>query len=556
VLRNGGSERRGYEIAFSDAPAIGDLKRGHYLHVRLIHRWPDDAIDIKTRDRMILRDWYHIAVNYDGSGKASGLKLFLNGKQTEVEIVRDSLTGSIRTEGPLETGNKAEGRPYKGQLDDVRIYGRELAPAEIEVLAIHHPVRSILEDTGKRSKEQSSRLRDYFLKYDAPENYRALYAELNQLKKRKAELDKQIPTTMVMAELEKPRGTFILGRGDYRNKTEKVEAAVPSALPPLPANAPRNRLGLAKWLVDPSNPLTARVAVNRYWQMLFGTGIVKTVEDFGSQGEPPVHPELLDWLATEFLRTGWDVKAMQRLIVTSAAYRQDSRVTPELLERDSENRLLARGPRFRLPAEMIRDGALAASGLLHEKLGGPSVFPYQPEGIWDDIAYGDVFSAQTYTPGSGTDLYRRSMYTFWKRTMPPPALATFDAPDREKCTARRPLTNTPLQALVLLNDPTYVEAARALAARMLKEGGRSASKRIAHGYRLITARPPSRKEIYVLQDFLGRQLATYKQDHDAAVELLRVGESAYDKQIDPVELAAWTMVASTILNLDEAITKE
>jgi hypothetical protein len=554
VFSKEGADRRGYEIAFSDADPIGDLKRGHYLHVRLIHQWPGDLIEIKTKNRMIWRDWYHVTVNYDGSGKASGLVLLLNGTPAEIEVVRDSLTGSIRTEAPLEIGNKA-GRPYKGQLDDLRIYSRQLTAQDLDTLVLRHPLRSVLEDNGKRSKEQRERLRDYFLTYDAPQNFRSAYAELKQAKKDLEALNKQIPNTMVMAELEKPRETFILARGDYRNKTEKVEPAVPSALPPLPASWPRNRLGLAKWLVDPSNPLTARVAVNRYWQMYFGHGIVKTIEDFGSQGEPPVHPELLDWLATEFVRTGWDVKGMQRMIVTSAAYRQASKVTPVLMEKDPENRLLARGPRFRLPAEMVRDSALLASGLLKEKQGGPSVFPYQPKGIWDDIAYGDVFSAQTYTPSSGDDLYRRSMYTFWKRTMPPPALATFDAPDREKCAARRALTNTPLQALVLLNDPTYIEASRALAEHMLRQE-RDADKRIAYGFRVITNRRPTGQETRVLRDLAKQQLSVYRADKKAAADLLGVGESKYSKAVDPAELAAWTMVASTMFNLDEAITKE
>jgi hypothetical protein len=313
---------------------------------------------------------------------------------------------------------------------------------------------------------------------------------------------------------------------------------------------------LAQWLVDPSHPLTARVAVNRYWQMYFGTGLVKTTEDFGSQGEPPSHPELLDWLSTEFIRTGWDIRAMQRLIVTSAAYRQASRVTPELLEKDPENRLLARGPRFRLQAETIRDNALSISGLLHEQIGGPSVFPYQPKGLWEETAYGDVYSAQTYSPGSGADLYRRSMYTFWKRTSPPPSLNTFDAPDREKCTARRARTNTPLQALALMNDPTYVEASRALAQRMIVEAGRDPAARINFAFRLATARKPSPKERQVLRDLAERESSVYQRNQDAAQKLLRVGELKSNAKLDPAELAAWTTVASVILNLDETITKQ
>jgi hypothetical protein len=416
-------------------------------------------------------------------------------------------------------------------------------------------VRSALSST-KRSKDQKDRLREYFLTHDAPDQIRMTYADLKTLQSRKKQLDKLVPTVMVMQEMEKPRDTFILGRGDYRNHLDKVTPAVPAALPPLPKGAPLNRLGLAQWLVDPSHPLTARVAVNRYWQMYFGTGLVKTTEDFGSQGEAPSHPGLLDWLATEFIHTGWDIRAMQRLIVTSAAYRQASRVTPELLEKDPENRLLARGPRFRLQAETIRDNALAISGLLHEQIGGPSVFPYQPKGLWEETAYGDVYSAQTYSPGAGADLYRRSMYTFWKRTSPPPSLNTFDAPDREKCTARRARTNTPLQALALMNDPTYVEASRALAQRMILEAGRDPAARINFAFRLATARKPSTKERQVLRDLAEREFGGYQRNHDAALKLLRVGEVKFNAKLDPAELAAWTTVASVILNLDETITKE
>jgi hypothetical protein len=361
---------------------------------------------------------------------------------------------------------------------------------------------------------------------------------------------------MVMGEMKTPRDTFVLGRGDYRNQTEKVQPGVPAMLPPLPADAPLTRLTLAKWLVDPAHPLTSRVAVNRFWQMYFGTGIVKTQEDFGVQGESPVHPELLDWLATEFIRTGWDIRAMQRLIVTSATYRQSSKVTPALLEKDPENRLLARGARFRLPAEMVRDTVLAASGLLNGEIGGPSVLPYQPKGLWEEMAFGEGFSAQSYEQSHGKALYRRGMYTFWKRTVPPASLATFDAPDREKCTVRRAQTNTPLQALTLMNDPTYVEAARALGQRVLLEGGKDEKHRIEYAFRLATARKPEGKEIGVLRQLLKGRLSEFQQNRQAAIKLVSVGESPRDKSLDVAELAAWTTVASAILNLDETITKQ
>jgi hypothetical protein len=422
-----------------------------------------------------------VAVTYDGSGKAAGLTLYVNGERAAVDVVRDTLRGPIRSNAPLRLGSKTLGKPFVGQIDDLRLYGRALTSGQVDDLAVHYPVRAILSGVvGKPSKDDAARLREYFLTYQAPEAMRAAHRELELLQTRKEDLVKTIPTAMVMADLKKPRETFVLARGDYRNQTEKVQPGVPAVLPPLPEGAPLDRLTLAKWLVDPSHPLTARVAVNRYWQTYFGYGIVKTQEDFGVQGEPPTHPELLDWLATEFVRTGWDVRAMQRLIVTSATYRQTSKTTPQLTERDPENRLLARGPRVRMPAEMIRDTALAASGLLNDAIGGPSVLPYQPKGIWEELAFGDGFSGQAYEQSHGPDLYRRGMYTLWKRTAPPASLATFDAPDREKCTARRAQTNTPLQALVLLNDPTYVEASRARAERALVEGGRGAKSRIAY----------------------------------------------------------------------------
>jgi hypothetical protein len=555
--------RRGYEFILDDLELIGIHRWAAHLTIRFTSHWPDNALVVRTTRKLALSEWRHTALTYDGSGKAAGLKLYLDGKPHEVAVVQDRLSGSFRTGAELQLGDKRFGKPYRGGVDDLRIYRRALRAEEIELIALHYPVQSILSGVGgKPSKEETARIRDYFLTYVAPDSWRQQYAELKALKQEKERLEKQILTVMVMSEMAKPRETFVLARGDYRDKTEKVTPGVPAALPSLQprdregAASPPDRLALAKWLVDPRHPLTARVAVNRYWQMYFGHGIVKTSEDFGSQGEPPAHPELLDWLATEFIRTGWDIKAMQRLIVTSATYRQASKVTPALLEKDPENRLLARGPRFRLPAEMVRDNALAAAGLINYEVGGPGVFPYQPKGLWEEMAYGAGFSAQSYTQGLGKDLYRRSLYTFWKRTVPPASLQTFDAPDREKCSARRALTNTPLQSLVLLNDPTYVEAARALAARALSEGGKEEAGRISFAFRLATARQPLAREARVLRELLTQQLARYRRDRKAALELLRVGESPLDARHEVAELAAWTTVANAILNLDETITKE
>ncbi len=372
------------------------------------------------------------------------------------------------------------------------------------------------------------------------------------------DFQKTIPTVMVMQQAEKPRESFVLVRGQYDQHGEKVEPGVPASLPPLAADAPRNRLGLAQWLVDPRHPLVARVTVNRFWQNIMGTGIVKTAQDFGSQAEWPSHPELLDWLAVDFIEHGWDVKRLVKMIVTSAAYRQSSRLTPELRERDPQNRLYARGPRFRLGAEEIRDAALYTSGLLVEQIGGPSVRPYQPEGLWEELSSrsdSGNWSAQRFVQDHGESLYRRTMYTFWKRTSPPPSLTTFDAPDREKCLVNRERTNTPLQALVLMNDPTYLEAARKLAERMMTEGGASPAERVAFAFRLATARMPSENETRALVTLFEKQRARFTAAPEQATALLAIGESPRNDKLDAAELAAWASVASTILNLDETVTK-
>ncbi len=383
-------------------------------------------------------------------------------------------------------------------------------------------------------------------------------AQLEVLRTGLKTVQQQVPSVMVMQQMEKPRATHILVRGQYNQPGELVEPGTPASLPPLPAGAPPTRLGLARWLIEPQHPLTARVAVNRFWKNFMGTGIVKTASDFGAQGEWPSHPELLDWLAVEFRESGWDVKHLARLIVTSAAYRQSARVTPEMKERDPYNRLYARGPRFRLSAEEIRDAALAMSGLLSPKIGGPSASPYQPAGLWQELSSrqdSGNWTAQVFVQSHGADLYRRSMYTFWKRTCPPPQMQTFDAPDRETCTVNRERTNTPLQALVLLNDPTYVEAARILAERMMTQGGATPAERIRFAFRLATARPPTERETAVLTELFQKQKTRYTASRDEALKLLSNGETKRNAALDPAELAAWTNVASTVLNLDETVTK-
>jgi hypothetical protein len=345
-----------------------------------------------------------------------------------------------------------------------------------------------------------------------------------------------------------------------------VNAGLPAVLPPLPAAAPTNRLGLARWLVaveggggphaplSPSHPLTSRVAVNRLWEQLFGVGLVKSTDNFGAQGEPPSHPDLLDWLATEFVRLGWDIKAIQRTIVTSAAYRQSSRVTPELLRKDPENRLVSRGPRFRLQGEMIRDNALAVAGMLVDRLGGPPVRPYMPLGVWDETqVYGTL---RNYKHDRGDGLYRRTMYTVWKRTAAPPTMLLLDTPPREVCSVKRPRTNTPLQALALLNEVTYVEAARALAERMMREGGPAAEEQVSYAFQLAVARRPTEAELAVLVAGLRRRVEHFRKDPKAARQLLAAGEYRHDPRLNVAELAARTVTANIILNLDETVTKE
>ncbi len=546
---------RGYEVGFDQVELV-DIQKWA-ARVTMTVTSPSGAIRIRTRDRLRYGDWYHLTITYDGSGHGSGIAVYVDGTRSAVDVLEDRLGGSVAVDAPLRVGGRSPGKPFLGQIDDLRFYDRALTPEQAEQLALHYRARAILSGvTGKRSKDEAADLRAYYLTYAAPESLRTKFSELKKLRVGKAAIEKQIASAMVMSEMPKPRNTFVLARGDYRNQTEKVQPGVPAMLPPLPKGEPLNRLTLARWLVDPQHPLTSRVAVNRLWQMVFGTGLVKTQEDFGVQGEPPSHPELLDWLATEFVASGWDVRAMMRLMLTSATYRQSSAVSSTLRTRDPENRLLARGPRFRLPAEMIRDTALAVSGLLNGEIGGPSVLPYQPPGLWEEMAFGEGFSAQAYEQSRGKDLYRRGMYTFWKRTVPPASLATFDAPDREKCTARRAYTNTPLQALALLNDPTYVEAARALAERVLREARPDDKRRIVHAFELVTAREPSGKEVGVLRDLLRSQREIYGRDRQSATKFVSVGASARDRQIDVAELAAWTTVASAILNLDETITKQ
>jgi len=424
-----------------------------------------------------------------------------------------------------------------------------------QLLAVPEKIRQPL--FARASSESGSKeIQRYHRQTFVPE-VKEKVTKFDRLKSEQTQFEKIVPVTMVMQEMEKPRPTHLLVRGDWQTKGDVVTPGTPKIFPSLPANAPTNRLALARWLVSPDHPLTSRVTVNRFWQHYFGNGIVKTADDFGAQGEWPSHPELLDYLATSFIESGWDMKALQKLIVMSATYRQETWVDPKVLEKDPENRLLARGPRFRLDAEAIRDQALAVSGMLNDQIGGPSVYPYQPPGLWEAIGFTDNgnFSSQKYSQSKGRDNHRRGLYTYWKRSMPYASFVTFDAPNRETCTVKRPRTNTPLQSLVLMNDPVYVEAARGLGQRIMTEGGRGLERRIRFAFELCLGRKPSQQEVEIIGKIYREQLEQFSQDRDAAKKFTSIGEFAPPPDLDIAELAAWTSVGNVILNLDEWVTK-
>jgi hypothetical protein len=517
-------------------------------------RWLDDAIRVESVQRLDPGRWQHVFFSYDGTRLASGIKLYIDGRPVALKVNLDDLNQNFVTDEPLRIG--AGGGPtnrFRGALDDVRVYDHVLPAADVALLAEREPVNAIVTvPPEQRSSAQAHKLRTYYLERHAPAEIRAADAELRAARKELEDFDAKLPTTMVMQEMPTPRATHVLIRGEYDKKGALVGPGVPAALTPLPAGAANNRLGFACWLVAPDNPLTARVTVNRFWQMLFGSGLVKTVEDFGAQGDWPSHPELLDWLAVEFRDSGWDVQRLLRTIVLSATYRQASGANAQAGSVDPDNRLLARGPRFRLPAEMIRDQALFVSGLLVEQLGGPSVRPYQPAGLVKELHGG----TEDYVQDHGANLYRRGLYTFWKRTVAPPGLMAFDAANRETCVVRESRTNTPLQALNLLNDVTFVEAARVLAQRVLREAGPTPEKRLARAFRLATLRTPQPRELAVLRAGLEKHLAEYRRDRATAQQLASAGEAPRPIDVDVIELAAYTAVCNLILNLDEVITKE
>lgn len=496
----------------------------------LIHFWPGNAIKVRGKDKLSLNQWIHVGITYDGSSRARGISLYFDGSPAEVEVLRDSLFKDIVNGQPLTLAARFRGRGLKdGAIDELKVFNRALTPADVR-------------QQIRKGDSLSSSVGDF------DQQYSELMAELKTLRDQENNLINSVPEIMVMGDLPTPRSTHVLKRGMYDAPGEVVTPGAPDSILPFDSTLPTNRLGLARWVVDRRNPLTARVIVNRYWQMFFGNGIVETSDNLGSQGTLPSHPELLDWLASGFIESGWDLKALQKLIVMSGTYRQSSQTTSELLAKDPENRLLSRGPKTRLSAEMLRDQALAASGLLVSRVGGPSVKPYQPEGLWEEKS-----SGWKYEPDKAAGLYRRGLYTYWKRTVPHPSMIAFDAAERNNCTVRRQNTSTPLQSLVLLNDPQFVEAARKIGERAIKEAGPAVKDRILFMFRLLTSRRPSDRELAILKVLYSEQLQLFQSETPA--ELLKVGDSAWDKSISSSELAAYASVALAILNHDDAVLK-
>jgi hypothetical protein len=536
---------RGYELL---------LENGHVV-AGLHHMWPGNSLKVMSKEALPTNEWMHVVFTYDGSSRAAGIRLYVNGVPAPTETVRDGLSKDITYEAgepDLAIGYRFRDSGFKGgSIDDFRMFSRALTPMEVAHVAGRDDLNEAWKaEPDKLTPAQRDGLLDYFVANEFPLAER-FFAELHSLRQEQNKLINPIPEIMVMEEMAKAKPAYILKRGAYDAPGESVSGNTPAALSPFPPDQPKNRLGLARWLISSDHPLTARVTVNRAWQQMFGKGIVETSDNFGSQGAQPTHPELLDWLAREFIDTGWDLKRLLKFIAMSATYQQASQADPELLARDPANQLLARGSARRLSAEMLRDQALAASGLLVEKIGGPSVKPYQPEGLWEEIAMGKPH----YQPGKGDDLHRRSLYTFWKRTVPHPAMITFDAAERNVCVIRRQQTSTPLQALTLLNDPQIIEAARLMSERMLKEGGAALDDKVAWAFRAAAGRWPSSKETSVLKQLFLEQRQIFAADQQAAAKLLTIGDAVNDPGVSPADLAAGTVLAEAILNHDEAVMR-
>lgn len=531
--------------AWTDAGSRGYqllIEKGR-LSASLIHFWPGNAIRIRTRDPIPTHEWLHVTLTYDGSSRANGLQLFINGEPADCEVVRDQLYKTITGGGGdnITIGERFRDRGFKeGLVDEFQVFDRELTKLEIQQL---HDGNALANALTHPDSSQNPELLAYYRSFK-DETAKAQREALQKLREQRNKLQDSFQEIMVMREMEKPRTTYLLKRGLYSARADVVKPETPEVFPSFPEQAPRNRLGLAHWLTDPNHPLTARVAVNRYWQLMFGQGLVRTPEDFGRQGDLPTHPKLLDWLARDFVDHGWDVKRLLKQIAMSATYRQSSDASKDLVSRDPENRLLARFPSTRLPAEMLRDNALAVSGLLVNRIGGPPAKPYEVE-----------VSFKPTTRQKGEGLYRRSVYTYWKRTGPAPVMMTLDASKRDVCRVRRERTSTPLQAFVLMNGPQFVEAARKLAERLLQKHPNNRDALLRDLFRTLTSRKPTDREQQVLQKLFDQQ-QTYFQDHpERTDQYLRVGDSAINTKLDKRQLAVTASVANALMNFDEALMK-
>ncbi len=541
VLNNTGGKNNsyiGYEFA---------IVHGHPT-IRLIHSKPANLIDVRTKNTILNNKWTHLSISYDGSARAEGITFYWNGVQAEMVVNLDQLTKSmVNAQSVLRIGGRNDYQVDtrgNGLIDDLKIYGRELSALEIRSLYQNRAASA--EDfplSAQKKFHLSNRDKAY---QNGLNNVRKIREEINLI------LD-SLPRVMVMEDIPESRTTYVLERGVYNARGEIVQSGLPTIFANLSKGTPNDRLGLARWVVGKSNPLTARVIVNRYWQMYFGRGLVNTTEDFGNQGALPSHPELLDWLACYLMESGWDTKGLQKLIVTSSTYRQSSSVSREKREVDPENIFLSRGPSFRLQAELIRDCALAASGLLSDSIGGASAKPYQPKGLWSEKnSFGKLLL--TYNQDEGDQLYRRGLYTFWRRTSPPPSMITFDAPTRDNCIVKREQTNTPLQALVLLNDPQFVEASRVMAEDLIRTTTEE-EDRIIKAYRRLTSLNPNDRVVNLLIELYREQIGMFKNSPDLAADFQQIGNAPADSTLSNIEVAALGVVCNTILSFDETIVK-
>ncbi|MFC7338237.1 DUF1553 domain-containing protein [Haloferula chungangensis] len=517
----------------------------------VVHFWPGNAIRVQAKEVLKTGEWVHLGASYDGSSKASGLRIFIDGREAEVDVVRDGLTRAIDAFTRTDKGEKLGvvlGQRYResglrdGLIDEFRFWSREVSALEIRQAFDGESLVSLLnKDAATLTEDEKQALKEYFLKNEHGESIAALEALTVARAEWNGVMD-SIPAISVMDEMSPPKKAYILERGAYDSHGEEVNGDSPGFLPAMDPALPKNRLGFAEWLVDPGNPLPSRVTVNRYWQMIFGRGLVATTEDFGNQGTLPTHPELLDWLSRDFMNHGWDVKELLKKMVLSATYRQSTEATPEMRAKDPENEFLARSHATRLTAEMIRDNALAASGLLVDKWGGPPAKPYEVEVSFEPVK-----------PDKGDGLYRRSVYTWWKRAAAAPMLTTFDAPKRDVCTVRRDTTVSPLQSLILLNAPQFMEASRVLAVRLIKAHGDDRKALVTEAYQTLTSRLPTNDETEILIELLDSQLAIFKADPEGAREMLEVGDTPMDESVPVDRQAAATVLVNAMMNLDESL---